>query len=66
MNHRIILGISWCIEAILIYVSFELDGYLYKIVYGNYNGKYMCVRISMPKMGKVRQIYCEINKMWLF
>lgn len=23
MNHRIILGISWCIEAILIYVSFE-------------------------------------------
>ena len=23
MNHRIILEISWCIEAILIYVSFE-------------------------------------------
>ncbi len=24
----------------------KLDGYLYKIVCGNYNGKYMCVRIK--------------------
>jgi hypothetical protein len=24
----------------------KLDSYLYKIVYGNYNGKYMCVRIK--------------------
>ena len=27
----------------------KLDSYLYKSVYGNYNGKYMCVRIKYAK-----------------
>lgn len=41
MNPRIILGISWCIEAIHLFIvsCLKLDGYLYKIVYGNYNGE---------------------------